>query len=302
MSDQPVRPLNIACIGECMGELLSEGEDYQLGFAGDTFNTATYLSRLLSPRGHTVAFVTVIGADPISAKMRNRFEAEGLHTDLVFNTPGRTVGLYLIDNDEKGERHFTYWRDSSAARTLMDADREDVLRDRFTDFDLIYLSGISLAILPDDARARLIQLLADLGRLIAFDPNYRAALWPSADMCQRICAKIAPHCRYILSGLEDEQSIWSHDSASAAAHAWRQRGAKEVVIKCGPDAAHILSDQGTEEIIPTPIPHPVDTTSAGDAFNAAYLAARLTGEEIRSACQAGHALSAKVIMHRGAIL
>ena len=157
---------------------------------------------------------------------------------------------------KKGERHFTYWRDNSAARTLMDADREDVLLEKLAGFDLIYLSGISLAILADDARTRLIQLLAELGRLIAFDPNYRAALWPSADMCQRICAMIAPHCRYILSGLEDERSIWRHDSASAAAHAWRQRGAKEVVIKCGPDAAHVVTDKGEERIVPQTHPSP----------------------------------------------
>jgi 2-dehydro-3-deoxygluconokinase len=47
---------------------------------------------------------------------------------------------------------------------------------------------------------------------------------------------------------------------------------------------------------------PVDTTAAGDSFNAGYLAAMLQGAGCADAIRAGHALSRQVIRHRGALV
>ncbi|KEZ63562.1 hypothetical protein C1E_0230775 [Pseudomonas amygdali pv. tabaci str. ATCC 11528] len=46
----------------------------------------------------------------------------------------------------------------------------------------------------------------------------------------------------------------------------------------------------------------VDTTAAGDSFSAAYLAARLMGEHLRQAAEAGHRLASVVIQHPGALV
>ena len=74
------------------------------------------------------------------------FAAEGIATGLVERRPDRVPGLYAISVDAAGERSFTYWRDASAARTLFQPPAE-VTPERLAGFDLIYLSGITLAIL-----------------------------------------------------------------------------------------------------------------------------------------------------------
>jgi 2-dehydro-3-deoxygluconokinase len=125
---------------------------FRLGVGGDSFNTAAYLARLaedgparVSPT--RVSYVTALGQDTQSDRMIAAFREQGLDTDLVFRIADAGAGLYLIETDPEGERRFHYWRGQSAARQLMDGERAEALARALADFDLVFLTGISLAIL-----------------------------------------------------------------------------------------------------------------------------------------------------------
>ncbi len=106
-------------LGECMVELSNAGDGlYRRGFAGDTFNTAWYMRRLL-PQDWTVGYATCVGTDAISDAMLAFLAGEGIDVSAIRRVPDRTVGLYMITT-ENGERSFSYWRGESAARTLGD--------------------------------------------------------------------------------------------------------------------------------------------------------------------------------------
>ena len=150
-----------------MVELRATGADaFARAYAGDAYNTAVYLKRSLPDA--QVQFLTATGDDAMSRAMRNVWSAEGIDGALAFTVNGGAPGLYLIENDARGERRFHYWRSNSAARRwfelLQDRD-ETVLRGA----DAVYLSGISLAILNPVERAGAIELLGemstDTGRL-----------------------------------------------------------------------------------------------------------------------------------------
>ena len=91
-------------------------DGWHLGFGGDTLNTAIHLAR----GGHDIAYLTAIGCDPLSADLKPQWAAEGLDTALVLEPPVRATGLYAISTDAAGERSFSYWRDTSAARAMFD--------------------------------------------------------------------------------------------------------------------------------------------------------------------------------------
>src|SRR4051794_3239245 len=164
-------------VGECMIEMSGgDAGSYRLGYAGDTLNTAGY-ARARLPADWDVDYVTALGDDLYSQQMAEFFADNGIGTSHIQKIPGRRPGLYLIHQAE-GDRHFTYWRGQSAAKSM--ADIPGVLNDALVGADVVYFSGISLAILPPRGRGKLMQAIHDArqgGARVAFDPNERPALW-----------------------------------------------------------------------------------------------------------------------------
>ncbi len=278
---------------------------FRRGIGGDSFNTAVYMKRLAEAGAARVHYVTALGEDPESARMIAAFRAEGLETDLVFRIEGAGPGLYLIETDTQGERRFHYWRGESAARQLMDGARAEALARALTGFDLVYLTGISLAILEPNAREGLLELLEGLGpqTRLAFDPNHRPALW-DAQTAAGAAARLAGLGATVLASAEDARALYGETTPAVAVRRWRDAGAAEVVLRRGA-APCLIGEAGATEIVEAPAEENVavrDTTAAGDAFNAAYLLARLGGRAIREAAAAGHALAARVIQTPGALL
>ncbi|MBX2847526.1 MAG: sugar kinase [Acidiferrobacterales bacterium] len=297
-----------AVIGECMLELSqldynsdSVARPMQMSFGGDTLNTAIYLSR----NDIFVTYVTGLGDDPNSDWLISEWQKEEIDCSLVERMKNDVPGMYMIDIDETGERSFYYWRKDSPASRLFDSeDKVASLFSKLADFQNIYLSGISLAILPANSLARLFKYLsiyrAQGGRII-FDGNYRPRLWQSVEIAQHAYQKMYQMTDIALPTLEDEELLFGYDSAELLVDVIRNHGVNEIVVKMGGEGCLAYCDQVTEYVAATPT-KPVDTTAAGDSFNAGYLAQRLKGGDAVEACKSGHDLASKVIQHRGAII
>ena len=295
-------PPKIACIGECMielGQIDLDAGSARIGFAGDTANTAIYLARL----GQDVAYVTNLGTDAFSTQMLAGFAAEGVGCQLIGRHPDRLPGVYAIETDAQGERSFRYWRDSSAARTLfggVGASLADLGQ-----FDVIYLSGITLAILPPDIRAALITTAAQLraaGKMVVFDTNHRPRLWPDPATARTSFDAMWAATSLALPSYDDEERLYPGLTPAQVVDRIAALGAAEVVLKNGAAGPLIRAGGAT---VQTDLPQAdwvIDTSGAGDSFNAGYLAARLAGAGPVEAAGAGHALAVRVIGHHGAVI
>jgi 2-dehydro-3-deoxygluconokinase len=237
--------------------------------------------------------------------MLERWRADGLDTRLTLRDPARLPGLYQVQVDPRGERRFLYWRQESAARYLLRHDDFARVRRALLQVDLIYLSGISLAILPREDRAQLIDLLSSFaarGIPLAFDTNYRESLWSSAEAACAAITAILPSSRFVFATFDEERGLWGDETPNDTLVRYRAAGVPSVIVKLGPAGCLYSGESSKLSFAAHQVPVVVDTTAAGDSFNAAFLAAWLSGRPPRDCCRAGNALAAAVIQHRGAII
>lgn len=288
-------------IGECMVELTGAGDDlWRQGFAGDTFNTAWYARRAL-PADWTVAYHTVLGQDAMSDRMVAFIKDAGVETGSIIRHPTRQTGLYMVSLVD-GERSFTYWRDTSAARTL--ADDPAVLDTVMGGAGLIYFSGITVAILGARRGAFLdaVARAQASGARVAFDPNIRPRLWPSTDALRNGIMESAAAADIVLPSFDDEATIFGDADPEVTARRYLVGRTTEVMVKNGAGTMAWAGPEGSGTASFGPAVSPVDTTGAGDSFNAAYLASRLSGHTMRDSARAGDDLARRVILQRGALI
>lgn len=293
---------DVICLGEAMVELsLGSGPDMgaAVGFAGDTLNTAIYLKREAPEL--KVAYATRLGCDPLSDQMSAMMAGEGLDTSLIARHADRLPGLYAISTDDRGERSFYYWRDRSAAREML-ADGGLTL-DQLSGTRMLYLSAITLAILPPDHRRALLGWLpgfrAHGGRLV-FDSNYRPRLWPDQATAQKVVADFWRQTDIALPSVDDEMALFGETTEAQVLDRLRSYGVDSGALKRS--ALGPLALSGAPAGPFAPAERMVDSTAAGDSFNAGYLAARDRGAPEPEALAAGHALACRVIGCKGAIL
>lgn len=292
----------ILCIGEAMVELSPAGGGlWRMGIAGDTLNMAWYLRRSLGPDWR-VGYFSRVGTGEYSRQMLDFLAAEGIGTDHVARDPEREIGLYAISLS-KGERSFSYWRDHSAARRL--ADDPERLRAALAGCRIACLSGITLAILPEAGRRALLEALRvarAAGTQVVFDPNLRPRLWAGAAEMRGWIEAAATCADLLLPSLDDEMAHFGDADARATAARYLRLGAGRVVVKNGGGPVLLADAQGCRLVEGLPRVAPVDSTAAGDSFNAAFLAAGLHGADPVAAVRAAHDFSLQVVSHPGALV
>ena len=284
--------MRIACIGEAMLELSVQGNSAEMAVAGDTLNTAIYLKR--NAPDCQVDYISRLGNCSFSHRIRDFISAQNVGVEAIEMRPDETPGLYAITTSDAGERSFTYWRSASAARTLFDTGDFGIL----SGYDTLYLSGISLAILPHAVRLAFLNWLGQSNVQLIYDSNYRPRLWDSTDHARQITRSMWYRADIALPSIDDEMALFDETAEQVEKRFTTFKG--NGALKRGADGPISLG----ECVIQTypPAAQVVDTTAAGDSFNGGYLAALFSGKSQAQALRAGHDLAAQVVQHRGAII
>ncbi|MEZ5097873.1 MAG: carbohydrate kinase family protein [Nocardioides sp.] len=238
-------------------EQLVDGIELVVG--GSASITAHGAARL----GLGVALVAVVGDDALGGWLRERLSDAGVDASRVRATSAAGTGASVL-LDRGGDRAILT---HLGAIGLLSPDDLHGL----PDLPARHVHVASYFLLPADVRAA---LPAQLAR------------WRAAGATTSVDSNDDPSRRWDVDALFAVVDIAlpneAEERALAAAGAWEGFDG-EVVVKQGPGGA---AWRRGEDSLSVPAPPPerlVDTTGAGDSFNAAYLAARFAGLDARTA-------------------
>lgn len=285
---------SILSIGEIMLELSDIGDDlFRKGYAGDTFNVAHYLS-VVSNGTLKADYLTAVGEDGYSAACLDFLANHGVSTDRVLRDAHHTIGLFMLGNDERGEKQYGYWRGQAAARHMFDTPQD------LTGYSYVYLSGITGAItLNREGLLNSLRHAKAEGATIVYDFNHRPKLWPVGE-ARTFAEQIFPLVDILKISDEEQEALYSDLTTEALTLKAPQA---EWVRTCEGARAELWQN-GTCNLAKqfNLVDQVVDTSAAGDSFIATYLYSKLEGFSPELCLARAHAVASQVICLKGSIV
>lgn len=281
----------ILCVGEALisltppvGTSLQKATDLLISTGGAEVNVAAHLARL----GVPTRFAGRVGDDPFGERLRQTLAELGVDTRFLEVDAERPTGLYVKDATGAGTT-MRYYRNASAATSY-----RHVPDEALDDVEHVHVTGITPA-LSEECR-RLVEDLLALPRVkTSFDVNYRSALWGVTEAAG-ILRSLAEQAHTVFVGLDEAGDVWGCRTFDDVCRLLPQPA--ELIVKDGPREA--VAFVGSRVVmVPAPVIEVVEPVGAGDAFAAAYLAARHYGHDPQGALRWGHTLAGAVLQVLG---
>lgn len=256
------------------GETLS-GATFSAGPGGKGSNQAIGAARL----GAHVSLLTAIGADDFGAAAQSLWTTEGVDASGVIIAPDPTmVGVILVESG--GENRIVL---ASGALDFLDPRHVDGFADRIADADLLMVCNE----IPVATVAAALRTARQRGVKTLFNPA------PARDLpedCRHLVDYLTPNLpeARALAGLDENADT------ETTLDRLREIFTATIALTAGSDGCYV-DDAATGErthVLPLAPAAVIDTTGAGDAFNAAFATALCRGADATEAARYGNAAGA----------
>lgn len=303
---------NILFFGEIMIEFsCSVNKTYIKDFAGDTYNCCWYFNKISKhafENSLQIQYLTKLGGDRFSQKALQEIASQNIEVKFIQMHENSTMGLYIIQTDELGDRSFDYWRKHSAARQMFSAKKDSLDHKALKQADIIFFSGISIAILNEKNRKYLLSTLKEIKNnpshtIIIFDGNYRSRLWENHKTAQQWYRAFYEVVDLIMPSVEDEMLRCELTNKSDVIPNLMEEYRGEFIIKNGSEEVFYGNHIANNKLSTPIVTDVVDTTSAGDSFNAQYIFSKYVEKlSTKLAIKKAQILAGKVIGKKGALI
>ena len=223
----------------------------------------------VSKYGHNSSMITKVGKDGFGDFLTAILKEVGVNIDKVFQTAEAPTGLAFVSLKENGERDFAFYRKPSADLLL---EAEEIGEDWFTKGDLLHFCSVDLVESPMKyAHVKAIELMKKAGGVVSFDPNIRLPLWDDEEECQSTVLEYLPKADIVKISDEELDFITGITNEKQALQSLFIGDVKVVVYTKGAAGAEIWL---RDKFYPSAgyRVEAIDTTGAGDAFIAGFLA------------------------------
>ena len=292
----------ICSIGECMIEITNTyNNNFQQSFAGDTLNFCSYLNK----KNFNVDYLSSVGKSEINKDFFNLLKSKKISKKLIHIHPHNETGLYLIKNDKNGEKNFYYWRDNSAAKNYLNELNYKKLEIILKKYHYIYFSGITLSIISKNKQkdfCNLIKKLKEHNVKIIFDLNIRTKRWPNKKHLNASINLFLPFIDILFSTGEDIKNWKNNDNLSFFNKLIKSNKINHAIFRKNASLNYAILNDQIYKVANKVHKMIVDSSGAGDGYNAAYISEFLTSGDVYRSLQASHLLGSKIVMKKGAII
>ncbi len=261
------------------------GRSFQVYPGGKGANQAYAIARL----GGQVSMIGQVGQDAQADWLRQNLAAAGADVSQVHCDPHISSGVASIAIDGLGQNQIVIVPGANGTFGIEALTRSQAV---IASARLVLLQ-LEIPLPTVEAAARIAK---DAGAMVILDPA------PAQPLSDTLLA-----CVDYLTPNETELAILTHSppghlsraEAEDLAQRLRRRGARRMIVKMGAQGALLLSEAESHfwPAIPVPV---VDTTAAGDAFNAAFAWALASGQNERDAGRFATAAAALSVTRAGA--
>lgn len=274
---------------------IEDAESFVKRTAGAETNVAIGLARL----GLAVGWVSRLGTDSMARYLLAAMQREGIDCSHVVCDATQRTGFQFKGRVSDGsDPPVEYHRKGSAASQIAP---QDIDMPWLTSARHLHATGVFAALSDNcyETAQRSLTLMRAAGRTISFDPNLRPTLWPTPHRMREGINALAAQADWVLPGLEEGRFLTGEDTPEGIARFYRDRGAKLVVVKLGPEGAYYEGEAGLGRVAGFPVEKVVDTVGAGDGFAVGVISALLEGRPPCAAVRRGAWIGARAVQVLG---
>jgi len=251
---------------------------------GGSANTGGALARM----GLNVGVFAKVGDDPNGVFLRNELLRAGVDVGGIRLAAGETTPFTFVGIHPGGDRTFIHTPGANLTFCAADVNMEELLAAEI----LLYQDCWVLPQMDGAPGARILAEARRRGVKTALDECW--GLGPRRDVLETML----PHCDYFLPSVDDLHGIYPDWTPARLAAHFLSLGVRTAVLKSG--AGGCLVAQGTDRTTVPALPvRVVDSTGAGDCWDAGFLAGIAHGRDAVTAARIGHACAAFGIEHVG---
>jgi len=295
----------VCCFGDCNVDMIlpvdalpvlggcAFTKTCEVSAGGSMLNTLTALQRL----GIPCFPVTKLGRDTFAEIILSHLETHHIPTDAVIRTEQYPTGLVVGLVEPSGEKRWISARLNAADIHITQAEM-----DAFCLPEILFITGVELNEGQESRQTAIstARRVHEAGGRVYLDPNIRVPSWEISKSSQDAFIEIMPYVDVFLGNQDELCMIGQKEDPTAAADSILRLGTDRLWIKLGKNGCRYVSSQQTASFPPTQA-KAVDSSGAGDAFNAAIIFAEANRFDMHRTGTFANLFAGYTVQHFGTV-